>query len=218
VDPLAGLRSGLASARRVEAGAFLYAVRPIATDLGATFVFYLVLAVTGNVAAATLIGMVLGVTQLAVMKARHMPVAPMQWTSLALVIVMGGLTLITHDARFVLVKVSIVYGAIAATMLQPGWLYRYIPPIATDRVPRGLVVLFGFLWAALILGTGAINLALTFTVPATAVARFMLWWAPLSKVALFAVQYAVFRGVVRRRIVAELRAESPSPLVGEGGS
>jgi intracellular septation protein len=210
VDPLAGLRSGSASARRIEAGAFLYAVRPIATDLGATFTFYLVLAITGNVAAATLTGMILGLGQLAVMKARRMPVAPMQWTSLALVIVMGGLTLITHDARFALVKVSIFYVAIGVTMLQPGWLYRYIPPIATDRVPRGLVTGFGFLWAALILGTGVANLALTFTVSATAVARFMLWWAPLSKIALFAVQYALFRSVTRRRILAELGASAPT--------
>jgi intracellular septation protein len=205
VDPLADLRAGSVGARRIEAGAFLYAVRPIATDLGATFAFYVLLAVTGNVAAATLTGIVLGVGQLIVMKARRIAVAPMQWASLVLIVVMGGLTLVTQDARFVLVKVSIFYFAIGGTMLLPGWLYRYLPPIAANRVPRGLVTGFGLAWAALILGTGAINLVLTFTVPALAVARFMLWWAPLSKIALFAVRFALFRGLVRRRIIEELR-------------
>lgn len=196
--------------RTLEARAFVQAVQPIATDLGATFTFYIVLVISGSVAAATLIGMILGIAQLLVMKARRMPVALMQWTGLVLVIFMGGLTLITHDARFVLVKVSVFYFAIGGTMLLPGWMARYIPPIAAGRIPRAMVTGFGFLWAALILGTGILNLLLAFSVPAVAVARFMALWAPLSKIALFAAQYMLFRAAVRRRIIAELHGSAPN--------
>jgi intracellular septation protein A len=139
---------------------------------------------------------------------RKMPIAPMQWVSLVLVVTMGGLTLITDDPRFVLVKVSIFYIAIGAAMLQPGWLYRYVPPIAVNRLPRSLVVAFGFVWAALIIGTGLLNLVLTFTVSAKAVAGVMAVWAPSSKILLFVVQYLLFRAITRRRIIAALRAQN----------
>jgi intracellular septation protein A len=205
-DDLAALRTDRSHGRGIEARAFLHSVRPLATDLAATFAFYVLLAVTGNVAVATEIGIALGIAQAGWMLWRGVPIAAMQWTSLVLVIVMGGLTLITHDPRFVLIKVSIFYFAIGATMLRPGWMRRYIPPIAIARVPPGRVRLFELLWAALILGTGAINLWLTFTVPAVSVARFMTIWAPSSKIVLFAVQYALFRSATRRAIIAELRS------------
>ena len=181
---------------------FLYAVRPLAIDLAATLFFYLILATTHNVALATGAGMVLGLAQVALMKLRHRPIALMQWTSLTLVIVMGGLTLITHDARFVLIKASIVYAAIGCAMLQPGWMYRYVPPIATDHLPRSLVVGFGYFWATLIFGTGALNLYLTLTAGPTVVAQVMSLWAPGSKITLFAIQYLSFRSIARRSIIA----------------
>lgn len=205
------MRANPSARRGIEFRAFLFAVRPIATDLAATLVFYAALLVSGNVRVATALGIGLGVAQLAFMRWRRMPIAPMQWVSLALVVTMGGLTLITDDPRFVLVKVSIFYFAIGAAMLQPGWIYRYVPPIAVNRLPRSLVVAFGFVWAVLILGTGALNLALTFTVSARTVAGVMAIWAPSSKILLFVVQYLLFRGITRRRIIAALRA----PPIGE---
>jgi intracellular septation protein A len=201
------LRTSPRAGRAIELRAFLFAVRPIATDLAATLVFYAVLLASGNVRVATALGIGLGLAQLAFMTWRRLPIAPMQWVSLVLVVTMGGLTLITDDPRFVLVKVSIFYCAIGAAMLQPGWIYRYVPPIAVDRLPRPLVVAFGFIWAALIIGTGILNLALTFTVSARTVAGVMAIWAPSSKILLFVVQYLLFRAITRRRIIAALREQ-----------
>jgi intracellular septation protein A len=184
-----------------------YAARPLLSDLAATLFFYAVLAATGDVRAATLVGMGLGVAQLVYMKLRRRPIALMQWTSLTLVVVMGGATLITHDPRFVLVKASIVYAAIGAAMLQPGWMYRYVPPIATDHLPRALVVGFGYVWAALILGTGGLNLYLTLTAEPKLTAQVIGVWAPSSKIALFAIQYLTFRAIARRSILAERAAQ-----------
>ena len=186
---------------------FVYAVRPLATDLAATLVFYAVLAVTGDVGAATLTGMGLGLAQVAYMRLRNRPIALMQWTSLVLVVVMGGLTLATHNPMFVLIKATVVYFAIGAAMLQPGWMYRYVPPMATDHLPRGLVVAFGFVWAGLLIGSGALNLYLSLTASPQLVARVMSLWAPLSKIGLFAIQYLTFRAIARRSIIAERTAQ-----------
>lgn len=181
---------------------FLYAVRPLAIDLAATLVFYGVLALTGDVRIATGVAMALGVAQVVGMKLRGRPIALLQWTSLALVVVMGGATLLTHDPRFVLIKATVVYAAIGASMLQPGWMYRYVPPIATDHLPRSLVVGFGFVWAALLFGTGGLNLYLALTAGPTVVAQVMTIWAPASKIGLFAIQYLTFRTIARRSYVA----------------
>jgi len=188
---------------------FLYSVRPLATDLAATLFFYLILSTTHSVALATTVGIALGVGQFIFMRLRGTPLVPMQLTSLALVIVMGGLTLITHDARFVLFKATVVYVAISGAMLEPGWMYRYIPPIAVDHIPRRLVVGFGYVWAALIFGTGVLNLYLTFTAKPETVAKVLAIWAPSSKITLFLIQFFLMRTIGRRnyRAAAALTAE-----------
>ena len=55
----------------------------------------------------------------------------MTYASLALVIVLGTTTLLTHDPRFVLAKPAIAHFAIGAIMLKRGWMLRYMPPIVT---------------------------------------------------------------------------------------
>lgn len=190
---------------------FLYSVRPLALDLAATLFFYLVLVTTHSVPLATGLGMALGAGLVAFKLLRGEAVAPMQWTSLTLVVVMGGLTLITHDARFVLVKATIVYVAIGATMLERGWMYRYIPPIAVDHVPRPLVVGFGYGWAALIFGSGILNLYLTFTAAPQTVAKVMGLWAPGSKIALFLIQFFLMRAIARRNYFAAAAATDGEP-------
>lgn len=194
---------------------FLYSVRPLATDLAATLFFYLVLSVTHSVPLATALGMALGVGQLVFMHIKGKPIAPMQWTSLGLVIVMGGLTLITRDARFVLFKASIVYGAIGVAMLERGWMRRYIPPIAIDHIPERLVAGFGYVWAGLIFGTGFLNLYLTFTAGPETVARVMAVWAPGSKVILFLIQFTYLRALGRRNYRAALANGQTSPPDGD---
>jgi len=203
-DELEALRRDPSRSRAIELKALFFAIRPLASDLAATLAFYAVLAMSGNVAAAVLFGIALGLVQLMWMLSRRQPVSAMQWTSLALVLVMGGLTLATNDPRYVLFKVSIVYLAIGAAMLQPGWIYRYVPPIALGHIPRHMVIVSGFVWAALIIGTGVLNLALILTQTPRMVAIVMGLWAPLSKIALFAGQYAWFRSVIRRNIRAHL--------------
>lgn len=207
-EELAVARASPGGARRIETGAFLHAVRPIAADLASMLLFYLILLLTGDVRAGTVLGMALGVFQVAVLAARRKPIPAMLAASTLLLVSLGALTLWMHDSRFVLLKTSIFYLVIGGPLLKRGWMQRYLPPIVAGRVPVGLVTGFGFAWAALILGTGVLNAVLTFAVPARTVAAIIAPWAIGSKLALFGVQYALFRRTVRRHIRT---SDGPSP-------
>ena len=188
----------------LEFGAIVHVVRPLLADLLATFCFYAAYAVTGRVGIATILAAGLGVAQLVLILASGRAVPPIQWASLVLVLVVGSISLVTGDPRYVLYKASIIYLVIGLAMLRRGWLLRYLPPVAERYLSERVVVVFGYLWSALLIGTGALSLALIRTEPARTVALVMGIWAPSSKLLLLAGQYVVGRAIVRRKIIAQL--------------
>ena len=125
----------------------------------------------------------------------------MTWASLALVIVLGSATLLTHDPRFVLAKPAIGHFAIGAIMLKRGWMLRYLPAIVTETIPE-YVTFAGYAWAALmfVLGAGTIGIAMT--------GDMKLWTFYVTvvlvgaKIAAFAIQYIAFRILVGSRLRA----------------
>jgi intracellular septation protein len=129
----------------------------------------------------------------------------MTYASLALVIVLGSATLLTHDPRFVLAKPAIGHFAIGAIMLKRGWLLRYLPAIVTETIPE-YVTVAGYAWAALMfaLGAGTIGVALT--------GDMKLWTFYVTvvlvgaKFAAFAIQYVAFRLLIGSRLRAAARA------------
>lgn len=188
----------------------LHAARPILIDMAATFLFYGVLAATGNVVLATALGVALGIAQVAVLTLRGSPISAMQWASLGLVLVMGGATLLTKDARFILIKPTIIYAVIGAAMLQRGWMSRYMPPISAGRIPVRLVTGAGYVWAGLMFASAALNLALALTLDAKTAAGVMAAWSPVSKIVLFAGQYLLFRHIARRHALSGAPALEPA--------
>lgn len=183
--------------------------RQLFVDFFSTIVFLAVYAVSGNILIATGVAIAGGIAQFAVALVRRQPLETMTLASLALVVVLGGATLLTNDPRFVLIKPSIAHFAIGAIMLKRGWMLRYAPPKVRDLIPH-LAVVAGYGWAALmfILGFGTIAVALT--------GDIRLWTIYVSviavgaKVLAFAVQYIVFRIAITRRLRAA--AATPSSL------
>jgi intracellular septation protein A len=204
-DDLALLRTDRFAARELEFVAVLHVFRPLGTDLLTTFCFYAAYAATGNVGIATVLATALGVAQLAWALASGRAVPPIQWASLVLVIVIGGISLVTGDPRYVLYKASIIYLVIGLAMLRSGWLLRYLPPIAEKYLSGRTIIGFGYMWSALLVGTGILSLILMQTEPARVVALIMGVWAPTSKLALLGGQYLAGRAIVRRKIIALLR-------------
>ena len=177
----------------------VHAGKWLAADLFSTLLFVAIYAITHSVYLATALAIAGGVGQIAYLRMRGAAIDAMQWVSLALVVVFGAASLMTHDARFIMLKPTLIYAAIGAVMLRPGWMMRYQPPLAL-RWSADVANAFGHVWAGLMFLTGALNLALV----AHGDPKLWAWFigvVPLaSKLALFAVQYLTTRLVVIARM------------------
>ena len=181
----------------------VHAGKWLAADLFSTLLFVALYALTHSVYVATALAIAGGVGQIAWLRLRGAAIDAMQWVSLGLVVVFGGASLMTHDARFIMLKPTLIYAAIGAVMLRPGWMIRYQPPLAL-RWSGDVANAFGYVWAGLMFVTGALNLVLV----AQGDPKLWAWFigvVPLaSKLALFAVQYLTTRFVVRSRMRASV--------------
>ena len=110
--------------------------------------FLVIYLATDNVILATAVAIAGAVGQVIYSRIKGESLGYMTWASLALVIVLGGVTLLTHDPRFVLAKPAIGHIAIGLIMLKRGWMLRYMPPIVTETIPE-YVTFAGYAWAAL---------------------------------------------------------------------
>lgn len=182
----------------------VHTARPLFEDLIGTLVFYLIFVLTGAVIWAAAIGLTVGVAQAVRHKLKHEAVPGLLVIGIALTISLGGVSLLTHSARFLLLKPSIIYCCIGATMLPRGWVKRYVPAIALDLLPTGIWDHVGWAWAWLMFGTAAANVLLVATLPPHRAATLLLVLASGSKLALFSVQY----GVLRARAGAAFSARS----------
>ena len=173
----------------------------LGTDFLSTIVFLALYLITGNIMLATGVAIAGAVIQVVYARIKGEPAGFMAYASLALVIVLGGATLLTSDPRFVLAKPSIAHFAIGAIMLKRGWMLRYVPPIVTQTIPE-YVTLAGYGWAALMfaLGLGTIAVALTGDIRLWAI--YVSVVAVGAKVLAFAVQYLAFRIIITGRLRA----------------
>jgi intracellular septation protein len=173
----------------------------LGSDFLSTIVFLVIYLTTDNVVLATSVAIAGAIGQVIYSRIKGRSLGYMTWASLALVIVLGGATLLTQDPRFVLAKPAIGHIAIGAIMLKRGWMLRYMPPIVTETVPE-YVTFAGYAWAVLmfVLAAGTVAVAST--------GDLKLWAFYVSvvligaKVLAFAIQYVAFRILVTGRIRA----------------
>ena len=173
----------------------------LGADFFSTILFIAIYLTTDNVLLATGVAIAGAIAQVIYSRVKGKELGYMTWASLALVIVLGSATLLTHDPRFVLAKPAIGHFAIGAIMLKRGWMLRYMPPIVTETIPE-YVTLAGYAWAGLcfVLGAG--------TIAAASTGDLKLWALYVSvvligaKLIAFAVQYVAFRWVITTRLRA----------------
>ncbi len=119
---------------------------------------------------------------------------------------LGTATLVTRDPRFIMVKPSIGAFAIAAVMLRPNWMARYLPPIVTENVSPNLPLAWGYVWSAAIFALGVANLIVAFRFGPKTWAWFTAS-VPISvQLGLFLLQYAHLRLAVGRTLRARALA------------
>jgi intracellular septation protein A len=182
----------------------IHAGRWLLADLLSTLFFVGVFAVTHSVYVATGLGIAAGLAQILYLKMRRSPIDAMQWMSLGLVVVFGGASLLTHDPRFVMFKPTLIYAAIGAVMMKPGWMVRYMTADVLDWA-RDLVERFGYVWAGLMFLTGVLNIALVAHGDTKLWGWFLGVFPLASKLVLFGIQYFTTRAVV----VSRMRAAQP---------
>jgi intracellular septation protein len=172
----------------------------LANDFLSAIFFLVLYSLTGNIVLAAAIAVAIGVAQLARLKLARRRIEPMQWMSLGLVVVLGGATMLTQSPRFMMVKPTIVHWAIAAAMLRRGWMLRYLPEIVLRNVPEPAIVAAGYAWAALLAALGLTNLIIALHFDFVTWSWFISVGSVGAKLAAFALQYAIFRTIIRQRI------------------
>lgn len=185
---------------------FAAAIRPLVSDFLSTIAFVAFYAITGSVHDAILLGIGVGIAQILYLLIRRQAIAAMQWMSLALVLVLGGASLLTADPRFIMVKPSIGYFAVACIMLKRGWMTRYLPKRAIDNLPESAPVFWGYVWSALMFSLGAGNLAVALVAGPDAWAWFNGVVPLASQLLLFGIQYTILRA----RVLRAVRAAAPA--------
>jgi intracellular septation protein len=169
-------------------------------DLLSAILFLIVHAASGSVRIAAGVAVAAGLAQFGWLYFAGRRIEPTQRSSLALVVVLGGAAILSQNPRFVMVKPSIVHFAVAVAMLRRGWMIRYITPIARQNVPDATMVAAGYAWAALMGALGLTNLIIALYFDLATWAWFVSVGAVGAKLAGVALQYAVFRTIVRRRL------------------
>jgi intracellular septation protein len=173
----------------------------LGADFFSTILFIAIYLATDNVLLATGVAIAGAVAQVIYSRVKGKELGYMTYASLALVIVLGSATLLTHDPRFVLAKPAIGHFAIGVIMLKRGWMLRYLPPIVTETIPE-YATFAGYAWAVLcfVLAAGTIGVAMT--------GNMKLWTFYVTvvlvgaKIVAFAIQYIAFRILVGSRLRA----------------
>src|SRR5665213_288814 len=167
-------------------------------DLASTFLFLAMILLTGNLALSVVASTALGLTQIGWQFARGKPIDTMQWLSLFVVLGSGAAALLTNDPRFIMVKPSVIYAIVGIVMLKPGWLNRYLPPVALELIPD-IAVIFGYVWSGLMFFSAALNVVVALNFSVVTWASFMSIYAIASKLALFLIGYVTMRTIALRR-------------------
>jgi len=180
---------------------FLFAAKLLVLDLASTILFLIAYLLTHNIPVAVALGIALGIAQISVQLARRKPIDTMEWLSLFLVVTSGTATLLTDNPRFVMFKPSVIYVIVGIVMLKPGWMNRYLPPLAKAVVPD-IAVIVGLLWAGLMFATAILNAYVALNYSVVTWASFMPGFGIISKIGLFLIGFATMRFIGRRRYIA----------------
>lgn len=177
----------------------------LASDFLSAIIFLIIYLVTDNVILATSVAIAGAIAQVIYARVKGHQLSFMTYASLGLVVVLGAVTLLTNDPRFMLAKPAIAHFAIGTIMLKRGWMLRYMPPIVTETVPE-YVMAAGYVWAALMFLIGAGTIVVASTGDLKLWAFYISVVAGGAKILAFAVQYIVLRLVVTSRRRAAARA------------
>jgi intracellular septation protein len=144
---------------------------------------------------ATVVVVIATLVQVAVLLARGKKVDLMLWVSLALVVVMGGLTVWLHSETFIKWKPTLLYWVMAAAFVVAWFIWRknLIRVLLGEQLslPEPVWQRLNLAWAAFFALMGALNLWVAYTFSTPAWVNFKLFGI-MGLLAVFALGQGVY--------------------------
>lgn len=149
----------------------------------------------GDIFVATKVVIVATILQVAYAWFKFRKVEMMQWITLALVVIMGGLTLILHDEQFVKWKLSIIEWLFGGAFLGSQFIGRapFIERMMSSQLTLPAVIWkrLNLCWAGFFIGVGCLNVYVMFNYNTNDWVTFKTFIVP-GMMALFIVIQMIF--------------------------
>lgn len=164
-------------------------------DLFPVLLFVATYMLTDSLYVATAVIIPATIAQVAYMRVRHGKVDKMLWASLILIVVLGGLTLLLQDKRFIMWKPTLLYWLFAAVL-------ALAPVLGDTNIIRALLgkeltapdpvwSALNWAWVAFFAAMGALNLLVAYRFSEAVWVQFKLWGG-LGLMLAFIVAQAFF--------------------------
>jgi intracellular septation protein len=180
------------------------ALAHILNDLVSAVLFLIAYEASGSLRGAIGIALLAALAAVARRVLQRRRVEPLQWSSLGLMFALGAAAWLLESPRFIMARPSAVHFALAAAMCRGGWMIPHLNTTARQNVPKPVVVAAGYAWAVLMAALGLTNLIIALYFELRVWAWFVTAISVGAKLAALALQYAVFRTLVRRRLARAL--------------
>jgi intracellular septation protein len=149
----------------------------------------------GDIFVATKVVIVATILQVAYAWFKFRKVETMQWITLALVVIMGGLTLILHDEQFVKWKLSIIEWLFGGAFLGSQFIGRapFIERMMSSQLTLPAVIWkrLNLCWAGFFIGVGCLNVYVMFNYNTNDWVTFKTFIVP-GMMAVFIVVQMIF--------------------------
>jgi intracellular septation protein A len=176
------------------------ALAHILDDFVSAVLFLIAYGVSGSLHAAVGVAVFAALAPVARRVLYRRRVEPLQWSSLAVLGALAAAAWLLQSPRFIMARPSAVHFALAALMCRGGWMMPHLNATAQQNVPKPVVVAAGYAWAVLMAALGLTNLIIALYFDLRVWAWFVTLISVGAKLAALALQYAVFRTLVRRRL------------------
>lgn len=144
---------------------------------------------------ATGVAIVATIGQIAWLKLRGKAVEPMQWASLAIIVVFGGMTLLFHDETFIKWKPTVLYALFAAALLLAPRFTGKNPLRAMMgsqlKLPDAIWHRLTLAWVAFFAAMGVANIAVAYSFPLDVWVNFKVF-GTLAATIVFVIAQAVW--------------------------
>ncbi|GAA4405994.1 septation protein A [Quisquiliibacterium transsilvanicum] len=149
----------------------------------------------GDIYLATGVAIVASVVQIGWLKLRRQPVDNMQWVSLGIIVVFGGLTLLLKDETFIKWKPTVLYGLFAVALLVSRYAFgRNLIEAAMGkqvRLPAPVWDRLNLSWTAFFAVLGVLNILIAYRFSTDVWVNFKLFGS-LGLTVLFVIGQAMY--------------------------